>query len=139
MKTIKCMVVTLTLLLSSMALAGPGQVGSATQPNALVGDYGVLLNQKHDLEVRLFKDAGDYEAYKLLVVNTLVRLQMESRRYQNGLTGADSLALVQGEVVGLKASCPVLLGQAQKLFNVGMKTRAQVETIQSACEMLPAQ
>ncbi|QDK47123.1 hypothetical protein DOM22_19115 [Bdellovibrio sp. ZAP7] len=136
MKTIASTVI-LTLLMSAMAAAGPGQVGSATEPNALIGDYEVLLNQKHDLEVKLSKDASDYAAYKALVENTLVRQQMMNRRYQVGMTGADSVALVQAEVVGLSVSCPVLSAQALKLFNVGLRTRTQVETIQSACEMLP--
>ncbi len=128
-------VVTLALLVSSVAFAGPGQVGSS-ETNILSTDYEVLMAQKHDLELRLSKDAGDYDAYKALAENTLVRLQQMNRRFQNGLVSADAVALVQAEVIGMNSSCPVLLASAQRLYNVGLKSRAQVQAMQSACEML---
>ena len=127
--------VTLALLVTSTAFAGPGQVGSS-ETSALSSDYEVLMAQKHELELRLSQDAGDYETYKALAENTLARLQTMNRRYQVGLVSADAVALVQSEVTGMNASCPVLLGSAQRLFNVGMKSRAQVQAMQSACEML---
>ncbi|MBO9668016.1 MAG: hypothetical protein J7501_14535 [Bdellovibrio sp.] len=150
MNKFKRSLVTLTLLSSTMAFAGPGQVGSATEPNqqadictsyrmGMVGETDVLLAEKSQLEIRLVKNSGDYQAYKALTENALQRLQNVKSRYQYGLVSVDDVALAQSEIIGMKASCSVLLASAQKLYNVGMKTKEQVQTIQSACELLAAQ
>jgi hypothetical protein len=98
--------------------------------------YDVLTAEKNLLELKLLKDSTDSETFAALAKNVNSRMSGAQKYYNVGVITQLDLALVQNEKEMQKKNCALLLQTTKRNYEVGMATKADIDTIAAACQSL---
>ena len=113
-------------------IEGGVQAGTATF-------YEFLDAQKTVLQIQICQRENDFLSFSQLIKNALDRYEIAQEMLGIGM-GATSfdVAIVKGEVEGLKTSCSQFIPTLTARVNAGLNTRSDLSMVQNACSSLTA-